>query len=132
MPDRVSIDLEGLREGIESYRSDDSWMHLSLSNRVRTMLLELIRFKSQEKLCAGQLRQVICDYWEAVVCSVDISSKRLGELRTGAIASHGELVELARVLPYDTHQLCAMQSVSSEVSEERAEVSSEVKVGEGK
>lgn len=131
MPDRVSIDLDGLREPIESYRSDDSWAHLSLSNRVRTMLLELIRLKSQEKLSSGQLRQVICDEWEKVVCSVDIPSKRLGELRCGATASHGELVELARVLPYDTHQLCAMQGEVN--SDEKSEVNSEtVKVGEGK
>lgn len=46
-PDRVSIDIAGLREKIESCRQDPFWQELSLSKKIRVLIQEAL--EAQEK-----------------------------------------------------------------------------------
>ena len=105
---RLSLDLgEERKAKVERYRSDPVWRNLSFNRKVQSMidiLLELSEYGDTA------LSKVICDHWELVTTTVDIPSNRLTKLRTGYLATDAELVQLAAVLPYDTHQLAAMQS----------------------
>ena len=49
MADRVSIDIEGLRDGIESAKDDPLWQELSLSKKVRILLQQQLAQIEKEK-----------------------------------------------------------------------------------
>ncbi|MEW5856849.1 MAG: hypothetical protein AB1861_05650 [Cyanobacteriota bacterium] len=49
MANRVPVDLEGLRERIENARSDSAWKELSLSKKVRILLLERLEEVEQHQ-----------------------------------------------------------------------------------
>lgn len=47
--DRVSIDITGLRDHIESYRQDTLWKELPLSKKIRVLIQEGLAVRSQEE-----------------------------------------------------------------------------------
>lgn len=50
MADRVTVDIEGLREAIEAAYSDNPlWEELSLSQKLRRLIQERLRAIEQEK-----------------------------------------------------------------------------------
>lgn len=105
---RMSIDLgEERNKFVESYRSDNAWANLSFNGKLKTVIDDLLEMSERSDTA---LSKVICDHWESLTVAVDIPSNRLTKLRTGYCATDAELVQLAAVLPYDTHQLAAMQS----------------------
>lgn len=104
--DRLSIDLKGLREVIQNYRSDSAWEALSFAAKIRVMIVDANEARHNSRGESPTIAQIVCDHWEGVIgAGLDISGKRLKEIRSGSKPTDSELVELGTALPYDTHQL---------------------------
>ncbi|MEM8641301.1 MAG: hypothetical protein AAGG51_21160 [Cyanobacteria bacterium P01_G01_bin.54] len=54
MADRISIDIEGLRDRIESAKDDPMWQELSLAKKVRFLLQERLSHIDEEKAAQPQ------------------------------------------------------------------------------
>jgi len=50
MADRVSIDIEGLRDRINTIRTDPAWQELSLSKKVRALLQQQLEQLEQTQV----------------------------------------------------------------------------------
>lgn len=50
MADRVSIDIEGLRDRINTIRTDPAWQELSLSKKVRALLQQQLEQLEQARV----------------------------------------------------------------------------------
>ena len=107
--DRHNIDLKGLRDRIEAHSTDPAWKALSMSAKIRLLIelgLERADRSPDERLKTATIAQLVEEEWETVTTSeVDISVRRLQEIRRGEKPTDEELVELGTVLPFDTHQL---------------------------
>lgn len=103
----IDDSLKGLEVRINEFRSDSAWEEMSLAARIRVILevgLNLVRepVVEQEKTIA----QVVDIHWDLISDSgIDVSLRRLKEIRSGDRPSDDELVELATVLPYETQEL---------------------------
>lgn len=52
------------------------------------------------------IAQIVADHWDSMLAGLpDVSMRRLGEIKSGAKPTEDELLELGRVLPYNTLQL---------------------------
>lgn len=75
---------------------------MSLSSKIR----ELIRIALNQSPNSTTIADLVRLHWSAICESeIDLTLKRLKELQRGDRPTDCELVELATVLPTDTHQL---------------------------
>lgn len=115
--DRHNIDLKGLRERIEGYSNEPAWKALSMSAKIRLLIemgLERNTANPADRLRSSTIAQLIDEEWDGTIASsdLDISIRRLQEIRRGAKPNDDELVELATVLPFDVHQLIEIRDRS--------------------
>jgi len=108
--DRVTIDIRGLRDRIENFRPDPAFQALSLAGKIR-YLLELV-FSRADAL-QQSIAEIIEENWQAITESdIDISFKRMRELREGSRPTDEELLDLGRILApqYDVKSLSLIRS----------------------
>lgn len=47
--DRISVDINDIKERIDAYRSDPAWRELSMAGKIRSMVIEKLEEKESLK-----------------------------------------------------------------------------------
>lgn len=99
--ERINIDLQGLRERIENFRSDPAWVALSLSKKIRILIgMGLSQGEAQPSPSnepPKTLGTLIADHW-ALLQKSNIPVERLEELRDGAKPTAAEQVRIGSAI----------------------------------
>jgi hypothetical protein len=110
MTDRITIDLKGLRQRIQGFRADSAWKKMSLGAKVRFLVevaLGLVEHRQDT------IATVLKLHWAQLLESnVDLTLKRLQEIKAGKYPNDFELIELSRSLPaeYDVRRLTEIRN----------------------
>ncbi len=101
--DRLSIDLKGLRERIESHRSDPAWQALSLAKKIRLLIEaglaqgETTKTGDTSAVEYKSLKQLILRNWDKLA-ETSIPLNRLQALRDGDDPSEADIAQLSKNL----------------------------------
>lgn len=101
--DRLSIDLKGLRERIESHRSDPAWQALSLAKKIRLLIEaglaqgETAKTGDTPAVEYKSLKQLILRNWDKLA-DTPIPLNRLQALRDGTNPTEDDIAQLSQYL----------------------------------
>jgi len=101
--DRLSIDLKGLRERIESHSSDPAWKALSMAKKIRLLIEtaleqgELAKSTNSTSMEYKSLKQLILRNWDKLA-DTPISLTQLQAMRDGAEPTESDLTLLSQYL----------------------------------
>jgi hypothetical protein len=123
--DRLTINLKGLRSLIVGYRNDSAWGQLGIAAQIRAMVIDAYAYRhGEDRLEDGEpppITQLVEAHWQAIVdAGLDITGKRLQEIKAGARPCEKDLMVLARVLPYDADKLTEIRDRDFKEGKEQA------------
>lgn len=117
--DRITVDLKDRRKKLLALRSDSAWEQLTIAGKIRTLIDDVFavgyeRLFGENNPAHGEppaIAQLVELHWQAITeAGLDITGKRLLELRDGSRPSDSELLELALVVPYDAERLIEIRT----------------------
>ena len=109
--DRRTVDFRGLIKAIEEYRSDPGWRNLSFSAKVRTMIETLIQMKQGQSQGEETIADLIDRYWQEIIdANIDLTVRRIRDLRDGAYPEDRDLMELSAAIPIDVRRLTELRA----------------------
>jgi hypothetical protein len=109
--DRLSIDLKGLRERIETHSSDPAWKALSLAKKIRLLIEtaldqgESAKSQNSTSMEYKSLKQLILRNWDKLA-DAPIPLSRLQAMRDGEAPTQDDINQLSQYLnlPVETIQ----------------------------
>lgn len=103
MADRVPIDLSDLRERVESARTDVWWKELSLSKKVRMLVMERLQELELQRQAPKSITEVAQRNRE--ILQQRMNPFRVDELAAGDTPTEVDLVRIAYILDMDENFL---------------------------